>query len=305
MNLSIRISNRMTKLNYSFVVMLFISIPFYTLAQSVELKHAPVHAATSDLHVVTKGETLYSISKSYQTTIDELRRLNPDILDNNLPLGSTIKVPVVKEAMTPAKKGRTLAPVYYTVRKKETLYAISKKFNTKVDSLISWNNLTNAEIAENGQLIVGFESDSYVMEGPLKVTGQAKAGAIKVDSVNKERIEPAVNSNSSTGTFPEELAKRGIATWVKSEDDGGDFFALHATAPKGTMIQVKNEMNGKVVEVKVIGKLPATSVNENLLIKISASAAKQLGVLDDRFLAAIYYEAMYDDAQEEKSSSVK
>lgn len=299
-----RIFSRMTKLIYSLVVMLHIAMPFYTLAQSVELKRAPANDPSIDLHVVTKGETLYSISKSYKTTIDELRRLNPDIMDNNLPLGSTVKVPVVKDAMVPAEKGRSLAPVYYTVRKQETLYAISKRFNTKVDSLISWNNLTNTEIAENSQLIVGFESNSFVLEGPLKPADQSAAAAMEINSVNKESIEPAVNIVSSNGNFPEELAKRGIATWVKSDDGGGDFFALHATAPKGTMVKVKNEMNGKVVEVKVIGKLPATSVNEDVLIKISASAAKQLGVLDDRFLAAIYYATMYD-ANEEKSSSVK
>lgn len=294
----------MTKLIYSLVVMIVIAMPIYTSAQSVELKRAAANAPSIDLHVVTKGETLYSISKSYKTTIDELRRLNPALMDDNLPLGSTIKVPVVKDAMVTAEKGRSLTPVYYTVRKKETLYAISKRFNTKVDSLISWNNLTSAEIAENSEIIVGFQSNSFVLEGPLKPAEQATAGAIEINSVNVESIEPAVNSVSSIQNFPEELAKRGIATWVKSDDDGGDFFALHATAPKGTMVKVKNEMNGKVVEVKVIGKLPATSVNEDVLIKISASAAKQLGVLDDRFLAAIYYAAMYE-ANEEKSTSVK
>ena len=57
------------------------------------------------------------------------------------------------------------------------------------------------------------------------------------------------------------------------------------------MVTVKNMMNGRTVDVKVIGKLPATPENENVTIKISASAAKKLGVLDEKFLAEFYYRA--------------
>ena len=59
-----------------------------------------------------------------------------------------------------------------------------------------------------------------------------------------------------------------------------------------------NMMNGKTVTVKVIGKLPATSENEHVLIKISSAAANKLGVLDERFLAALYYDGMHDENAE-------
>jgi hypothetical protein len=61
-------------------------------------------------------------------------------------------------------------------------------------------------------------------------------------------------------------------------------------------MMVKNLMNGKIVTVKVIGKVPATSINEKVLIKISASAAKTLGVLDEKFLV----ELAYNDSTQDK-----
>ena len=85
--------------------------------------------------------------------------------------------------------------------------------------------------------------------------------------------------------------ERGIATWTHSSYDDGNFYALHTTAPQGTIITVRNLMNNKTVSVKVIGKLPSTSGNENILIKLSESAAKKLNVLDDKFLVEITYTA--------------
>ena len=91
----------------------------------------------------------------------------------------------------------------------------------------------------------------------------------------------------------------------KSSGDDKDLYALHPTAPKGTEIMVKNMMNGKTVTVKVIGKLPATSANENVLIKISGSAAKKLGVLDERFLVAVYYDEMKSVGEDAAPTDLK
>ena len=85
--------------------------------------------------------------------------------------------------------------------------------------------------------------------------------------------------------------ERGIAVWTHSSYDEGNFYALHATAPPGTVITVRNLMNSITITVKVIGRLPPTSNNENVLIKLSESAAKKLNVLDEKFLVEINYTA--------------
>lgn len=40
-------------------------------------------------HVVVKGDTLYSLSKRYNTTVEELKRLN-NLQDNTLALGQIL-----------------------------------------------------------------------------------------------------------------------------------------------------------------------------------------------------------------------
>ena len=54
-------------------------------------------------------------------------------------------------------------------------------------------------------------------------------------------------------------------------------------------MRVKNEMNGQEVFVRVLGRLPDTGVNKNVLIKISKSAYERLGAIDPKFRVSISY----------------
>lgn len=266
-------------------------------AQAVRLSKEGAADKNYDLHLVAKGETLYSISKAYHTSVAELLRINAGITEQTLPTGSKIKVPVAMTAPATVPSKTDREPVYYTIQKKETLYAISKKFDTKVDSLMRWNQLQDVGIEEGALLIVGYEEKPFKLEGPL----HTEIAEVQKDDQDTTILTTTTNErplSNAEAAFPEQLAEKGIATWVKSTDDGGDFFALHPTAPKDTEVKVKNMMNGKVITVRVIGKLPATSANENIIIKISGSAAKALGVLDDRFLVAVYYDHMEEDSEE-------
>ena len=48
-------------------------------------------------HIVSKGDTPYSISKKYNTSIDELQKLNPNY-NGIILIGQSIKVPDTKSA---------------------------------------------------------------------------------------------------------------------------------------------------------------------------------------------------------------
>jgi LysM repeat protein len=251
-----------------------------------------------DTHLVIKGETLYSLSKQYYTTVPELLRLNPEIIDNNLETGSLVKVPFVPEqqaATSEIANKKMENAILYRVGKKETLYSISKRYNTDVATLMLWNDLQEPSIQEGSQLIVGYEAPQLTIVGPLghpaANTPQPDAAGIvikKPDLVNDS--SKSMRSDTSDATpMNSGLSEKGIARWVKSSADDGNFYALHRSARNGTMVTVKNMMNGRTVDVKVIGKLPATPENENVTIKISASAAKKLGVLDEKFLAEFSY----------------
>jgi rare lipoprotein A (peptidoglycan hydrolase) len=64
---------------------------------------------------------------------------------------------------------------------------------------------------------------------------------------------------------------------------------MFSGAPIGTMVTVKNLMNGKTITAKVIGKIPSLDVNKDILVKLSSNAYKELGVESDKFLVEVSY----------------
>ncbi len=92
-------------------------------------------------HTVEKGETFYSISKKYEMTITELLTLNNMTISDNLPIGQRLMVSQAAgvSSVAPAAPAQ---PVVHAVVKGETLFSISKKYNTTIQALKTFNNLT-------------------------------------------------------------------------------------------------------------------------------------------------------------------
>ncbi len=60
-------------------------------------------SAATNIHVVQKGETLFSMATQYAINVAELKKLNPGLTEN-LQLGQQLKVPLMKNAEPKPKK---------------------------------------------------------------------------------------------------------------------------------------------------------------------------------------------------------
>ena len=76
------------------------------------------------MHTVKKGETIYSICKTYSTSEKQLAIDNPDIFDG-LKLGQELKI--FKQTGRPLKKSPNYK--YIKIKKGQTAYSITKKYN--------------------------------------------------------------------------------------------------------------------------------------------------------------------------------
>ena len=275
------------------------------------------------LHKVVKKETWTSIAKKYNTTIDELMSANKGV--SVLKTGQIIQVPL-KEAGTvttddkkpvpaaaekPAPKTevvKTKSPKYHTAKSGESLYGISKKYNSSVDDIKKWNKISGSNIKPGQKIIVGYTETEKTVVSTAKETdadnatissGQNKEPfADQKDPVDQEpetskddsQVKKEYIKSTSSGKNVNQVTETGEAAWVNdSELNPNKFYALHRTAPIGTIAKVTNKMNGKSVFVKVIGRLPNTGDNFNVMIKISKAAADKVGVIDEKFIAEISY----------------
>lgn len=96
----------------------------------------PTQAGVSDVHIVKKGETLYRLSKTYNLSVNELKRINH--LDSNI-----IKVGQELNISIDLVKKDTSTNSVWTVSKGDTLYSIAKKNGTSVDEIKALNGLTS------------------------------------------------------------------------------------------------------------------------------------------------------------------
>lgn len=90
--------------------------------------------ATTSTYTVKSGDTLYSIARAYNTTVNELMSLN-NLTTSVLSLGQVLRVP--------PSTGETDNYVEYVVKSGDSLYLIAERYNTTVNELKSLNNLSS------------------------------------------------------------------------------------------------------------------------------------------------------------------
>ena len=96
---------------------------------------------TNDYYIVKSGDTIYSIARLYNISIDELKDLN-NLTTNLVYVGQSLKIPSQNIITT------------YIIQKGDTLYSIANKFNTTIDKLKSLNNLTSNNLSIGQELLI-------------------------------------------------------------------------------------------------------------------------------------------------------
>ncbi len=92
-------------------------------------------------YVVKSGDTLYGIASKFNTTVDEIKKLN-NLTSNNLTVGKSLKIPDSSPTIKEPMEENT-----YTVVSGDTLYGIANKFGTSVDKLKEMNNLKSNSLS--------------------------------------------------------------------------------------------------------------------------------------------------------------
>ena len=110
---------------------------------STEIINIP---ASLETYTVKSGDTLYSIAKKFDTTVDKIKSQN-SLNADALTVGQMLKIPYVISVTKPSKTN------VYTVEPGDTLYSLAREFNTTVNNLKSLNNLITNNLVI-GQTII-------------------------------------------------------------------------------------------------------------------------------------------------------
>lgn len=219
------------------------------------------------IHTVSAKETLYSLSKQYGISMEEICELNPELKTGNLKKGAKLKFPntikivdtndqikAPKSVEIPTTIETTVATtdVIHKVQPKETLYRISKKYGVSVGEL----QRLNPTIASG--LPIGF--DLVVKKGSNPIVETPKE--IEETPVKTVEVAPLSMENMSKADFLIAKASQHLGTRYRSGGSSPGGFDC-----SGLMIATFQE-----IEMK----LPRTSREQsNFGISIDRSQAQK------------------------------
>lgn len=110
-----------------------------SIGQVLKIKDSSNNGKTT--YTVQKGDSLWVIANKYGITTEELKSYN-NLTSNLLSIGQVLKIP----------QGKTSTENIYTVKKGDSLWTISNRYNTTVEKIKVLNNLTSNLLSIGQQL---------------------------------------------------------------------------------------------------------------------------------------------------------
>lgn len=205
----------------------------------IEVPELPVEGVVFDKHKVKKKQTLYSISKKYNVSIDDIKKYNDFVATDGLKKGDILKIPFpapkIKKVFKNLNEGKKavdtihkekLKTQIYTVKPKETHYGIARKFGITVSELENMNPNLGVNFPVGVQILVpekiaikdGKISDDLMFyRVPPKQTlySLSKEFKISVDSITK--LNPEIKEGLKADMVIK-VPNSGFSTSLKKED---------------------------------------------------------------------------------------
>lgn len=276
-----------------FITNIFATIPQDTIIIPLRMLHptdtieAVVQGnSTFLLHTIKAKQTLYSISKYYGLEVADLMYYNSK-LKTGVEINQVIKIPVGNRDIKWQRTSNTIKwrmiEVIYVVKPKDTVYKIAKtKFKMDLKAFRKLNNMTHDTLEIGDKVIVGW----------IDIDGiSPKVGVrawLPISLYSSYKSLRAVYLKNSRNSSKKEVTEKGPAVWYKSQK-GDNLFALHKTAPIGSILKVTNPLNNRTLYVKVVGRMQSAGYRYDTVLVLSPGAAKALGGINRNFRVDISY----------------
>lgn len=238
-------------------------------------------------HTVLTGETLYSISKAHGVSVQEIKDRN-GLSGNEISVGQQLVVGsgVVSEKTSKSEANSNIrenkpkdAPVIpvgfteYYVQSGDLIETIADKFSVRPDSIVFWNNLPNTYLKIGRKLLIKGELDSEKLKRKEKV----------------EELPYAQRREVTDQSGFVKIYEVGSAGKIEDVVETDKYLALHRDLEIGALVEIRNFMNNQKIFVRIVGKLPETGLNENVLIRLTPICFDRLGVIDPKTRVEVSY----------------
>lgn len=233
-------------------------------------------------HLVKKEDNLSRVATYYGTPLAAIREIN-GMTDNQLKENKIIKIPIhYKNVISPRQLNSfekyNYIPLFYKVKKGDTVYKLFKIYFPKDSAEIKKVNLIKSNIIKtDSKLLIGYL--------PIEPNKNNKTDSVFQPNVDKNNL--SLTSDKSKMLL---VSLTGAANTFNPPFEKTPYpYVLSNKIPEHTVVEITNPMSNKKITGKVIGKIPPGKYPLDILLLLGKKDALDLGFLDIKFFVSVKY----------------
>ena len=206
----------MMKKNFSAALisglLIIAATPEYTHAQDYEAPQVTISREKTRMggklyysHIVLEKQTLYSISKAYGVTVDDIYNANPGLKETGLKKNAVILIPEMSDQepeKTRKKKSEKNEAEYitHTVRWYEDLDVIAEKYGVTVEAIMEFNDLKGRKLKNRQKLRIPPADQSPVLSPAGEASEPETGNDTGAANAGSSQTMPAEGAGDNTGS---------------------------------------------------------------------------------------------------------
>ena len=219
-------------------------------------------SSKSDTYTVQRGDTLWNISKKFNTSVNDLKKVN-NLNSNALYVGQLLKVPGYYTAED--------TNITYVVKKGDTLYSISRIYGIPIDTLRRYNNL-NSDILSVGQQISIPSSETVVTPSEDEIINEPNTYVVQrgdtLFSISRKFGIP-VNDIKIQNNLTSDILSVGQILSIPTGSTNVNDIIIYRVKPGDSLYALSKLYKTTVDDIKQLNNLTSDilKVNQELQIK--------------------------------------
>ncbi|MFN2395990.1 MAG: LysM peptidoglycan-binding domain-containing protein [Bacteroidales bacterium] len=176
--------------------------PEITRSQTIQV----VNGKEYFFHPVLQGQTLFSIARAYGVTQEEIYEANPELRDLGLRYDQIIRIPVIQDIdsqKVTAKAVKETTWIEHQVKRRETIYGISKQYDISQEELLRNNPQARTGLRPNMILRIPRQTERIVTFTEYRVpAGQtlfSLSREFNVDIEDLKKLNPELKDGLKAG----------------------------------------------------------------------------------------------------------
>lgn len=240
------------------------------------------------LHFVKQGETLFDIARAYNITVDDIFKSNQYARDG-IRSGNVLKIQAdqIESSSAPESQKPKDEYFYHIVKKQETLYGLSKKYNVEIAAIQKLNPDSGIDLKEGATIKIPYaKEDKPALQLPASgnitshtiIAGETLYGIAKNYNITTGEI-----INANPGIDPQDLdigmkitipnQKTELETSEDDTESPSEDFDIHTVNKGETLYSIAREYAIPIDTLKRYNVGLTVNLYIGQKIKIPASSA--------------------------------